>query len=148
MFGKIFRNLERMIAKITINGNSINVNGINNGIVSGGDIFVYSSKGKSKVTYNSEVIYTSDDTQLDIKLEGIVANVTVNGGNLKCEEVKGDVDVTGNMTCSGNIGGDVDITGNILKCANIGGNIDITGNIDCEIIGGNVDCLGSVSTRK
>jgi hypothetical protein len=118
---------------ITVNGKTVQItkNGCNiigNNIVR--NVTISRKNGKTTTVVDDQVVHDSFETDLDVKLEGFVANVTVYG----------------NLTC-GDVGKNVDCTGEI-KCKNIQGNVTVTGDMECEVVNGNVNIVGNLTTKR
>ena len=108
--------------KITINGETINVEG--------NDIVITKN---GKVSVSDKTIKTGLTGEVKVRFEGDLANIdctnlVVNGN------VQGDVDCT-NLTVQGGIEGDVDA--NNVRCENIGGDVDAN-KVNCKNVSGNI----------
>lgn len=79
---------------------------------------------------------------IEIKIEGDVANLKALQASVTCGDVHGDVDAGGSVKC-GNVGQSVDAGGSV-DCHAVHGDIDAGSSVKCGEVAGSVDAGGSV----
>lgn len=120
---------ERQIMSVTINGRRYE----------GNDVTITNGK---VVIDGKEVESTVGLAELKIKIEGGLASLKVDRGNVECGEVAGSIWAGGSISCH-NVTGNAEAGGSV-SCKDVGGNVDAGGSVSCGKVGGDIDAGGSV----
>jgi hypothetical protein len=108
------------------------------------------------VSINGNAV-TGKVTEVKVDLQGTLASLRVDRGQVTCENVAGDVKAGNGVNCKdvqgsveagngvvcGNVGGDVE-AGNSVECGSVGGDVEAGGSVKCGEVHGDIDAGGSV----
>lgn len=141
------------MASVTINGTTFNVQGNNISMI-GNKLYV----DGIEVDVNDGKPLSGEVT---LKIEGDVANLSVDRGNItingNTQDVKASnitvngntrsLNATNNIVIKGNVTGNVD-GGNNVTCGDVIGNIDAANNVTCGNVKGDIDAGNNVKYIK